>query len=58
MKLDGTLNWALNQELKTGVANMVSQAWEKHERDRRLVSHVMEVMEADWWKSMSLWKME
>ena len=48
--------WALNQELKTGVANMVSQAWEKHERDRRLVSqsrrHVMEVMEADWWKSM------
>lgn len=48
--------WALNQELKTGVANMVSQAWEKHERDRRLVSQsrrrVMEVMEADWWKSM------
>ena len=48
--------WALNQQLKRGVANMVSQAWDKHERDRRLVSqsrrHVLEALETDWWQSM------
>ena len=48
--------WALNQQLKRGVANMVSQAWDKHERDRRLVSqsrrHVLEALEIDWWQSM------
>lgn len=42
----------VHQELKKGIATMVSQAWQQHERDRRLVSRsakeVLEVMQTQW----------
>ena len=44
--------WMVHQELKKGIATMVSQAWQQHERDRRLVSRsakeVLEVMQTQW----------
>ena len=44
--------WMVHQELKKGIATMVSQAWQQHERDRRLVSRsakeVLEVMKTEW----------
>ena len=44
------------QDLKKGIATMVSQAWQQHERDRRLVSRsskeILEVMQSEWEASM------
>ena len=48
--------WRLHQDLKKGIATMVSQAWQQHERDRRLVSRsskeILEVMQSEWEASM------
>ena len=48
--------WKLHQELKTGQAMMIKQAWEKHEKDRKLVSlnpkQAREAMEFVWKKEM------
>ena len=44
--------WSLHQELKPGQAQLIGQAWEKHCRDRSLVSksknEVLEAMHSEW----------
>ena len=49
--------WAVHQELKPGLAQMISQAWEKHCRDRALISktryEVLQTMHEDWNHTMS-----
>ena len=44
--------WAIHQELKKGQAQQISQAWEKHCRDREAVSksknEVLEAMKLEW----------
>ena len=47
----------MHQELKPGQAQLISQAWEKHCRDRTLTSRsrkeVLEAMQEDWDKQMA-----
>ena len=44
--------WRLHQDVKPGQAQLISQAWDQHCRDRRLVSlsakEVKEIYEMDW----------
>lgn len=44
--------WRLDQNLKTGHAKMIADAWLKHEKERALISkspkQVLEMMEAQW----------
>jgi hypothetical protein len=43
----GGLNpYKLHQELKPGLSQQIAQAWERHERDRRLVSRSTKEVEA------------
>ena len=48
--------WRIHQAVKPGQAKMISDAWERHERDRRLVSlsakEVNEVYEEQWHRAM------
>ena len=48
--------WKIVQELKPGQNQMIAQAWQKHEKDRQVVSlgrkEVAEIMQADWDKMM------
>ena len=48
--------FSVNQELKKGVAQLVSQAWGKHERERGLISkspkEIYEVLKKDWFQTM------
>eukprot|EP00435_Cladocopium_sp_Y103_P052715 s994_g16.t1 len=38
--------WKIHQELRPGLSQQISQAWERHERDRRLVSKSAKEVEA------------
>ena len=38
--------WKIHQELRPGLSQQISQAWERHERDRRLVSRSAKEVEA------------
>ena len=38
--------YKLHQELKPGLSQQIAQAWERHERDRRLVSRSTKEVEA------------
>ena len=48
--------WALHQELKPGQAQLIGQAWEKHCRDRQLISksrnEILTVMREEWDETM------
>ena len=49
--------WTAHQELKPGLAQMIGQAWEKHCRDRKMISknprEVLQVMHQEWDQQMS-----
>ena len=49
--------YKIYQELKPGQNQMIAQAWQKHEKDRQLISlgkkDVAEILQADWDKMMS-----
>ena len=48
--------FTLNQEVKKGVAQLVAQAWSRHEKERGLISkshkEIYEVLKKDWFRSM------
>lgn len=50
------VQWSLHQNLKKGTAQMISQAWQQHEKDRQLVSktpkEIFEVFETQWLDDM------
>ena len=48
--------FTLNQEVKKGVAQLVAQAWSRHEKERGLISkshkEIYEVLKEDWFRSI------
>ncbi|CAK9032979.1 unnamed protein product, partial [Durusdinium trenchii] len=49
--------WRIHQNVKPGQAQLIADAWKKHERDRRLVSlsakEVNEIYEGQWMQEMT-----
>ena len=56
LKEEGVNPWKIQQDVKTGLGQMIADAWSKHERDRQLISksakEVLEAMQVDWKNQM------
>ena len=54
---EGSYEWKIHQDVKSGQAQMITDAWKRHETDRQLVSQapqkVRAAMNADWEQSVA-----